>query len=122
MRGCLPRMVHGRAIIAVIALYALVLQVVLSGLIPLPSVPVGGAICAEHDDSTMPGDHGPACQHLACCTTAQAAQLLLPVLLAFAAVAWPPPRLASAPWRDAVAVQARAPPNQSVSPRGPPTA
>jgi hypothetical protein len=114
-------MVHGRAIIAVIALYALVLQAVLGGLVPLPSVPVGGVICAEHDGSTVPGDHGPACQHHACCTTAQAAQLLHPILLAFAAVAWAPARVASAPWRDAGAVQARAPPDQSVSPRGPPT-
>ena len=122
MRGCLPRMVQGRAIISVVALYALVLQAVLGGLGPLPSAPVGAVICAEHDGSTGPGDHGPACQHHACCTMAQAVQLLHPLLWAFAAVAWAPARVTSAPWRDAGAVQARAPPDPSVSPRGPPTA
>lgn len=120
MRECLPRTVQGRAVIAVIALYALFLQAFLGGLVPLPSIPVGGVICAEHDGSTVPSDHGPACQHHTCCTAVQAAQLLQPLLSAFATVAWAPTRVASAQWRDAGTVRARAPPDQSVSPRGPP--
>ncbi|WP_454104135.1 hypothetical protein [Methylorubrum extorquens] len=113
-------MVQGRAIIGVIALYALVLQAFLSGLAPLPALPLGGVICAEHDGSSVPGDQVPACQHHACCTAAQAAQLLHQTLSAFATVAWASPRAASVPWRDAGMVQARAPPDQSASPRGPP--
>ena len=120
MRGCLPQTVQGRAIIAVIALYALVLQAFLGGLAPLPAAPLGGVICAEHDSSSVPGDHGPACNQHACCTAAQAAQLLHPLLSAFATIAWAPPRAVPAPWRDAGTAQARAPPDQSVSPRGPP--
>ncbi|WP_341872680.1 hypothetical protein [Methylorubrum extorquens] len=104
-----------------IALYALVLQAFLGGLAPLPVVPLGGVICAEHERSTLTSDHGSACQHHACCTAAQAAQLLQPLLLAFATVAWAPSHLVSASWSDAGTVRARAPPDHSVSPRGPPT-
>jgi hypothetical protein len=122
MRGCLPETVQGRAIIAVIALYALVLQAFLGGLVPLPSGPVGNVICAEHGDAGAPSDQGPACHQHACCAAAQAAQPLPPLLSAFATVAWSPLRVSDAAWRDAGPVQARAPPDRSVSPRGPPAA
>lgn len=122
MLGCLPRTVQGRAIIAVIALYALVLQAFLGGLVPLPAPPLGGVICAEHSGSSAPDDQAPACHQHACCTAAQAAHLLHPLLSVFATVAWASPWVVPAPWRDAGTAQARAPPDQSVSPRGPPTA
>lgn len=122
MRGCLPRTVQGRAIIAVIALYALALQAFFGGLAPLPAAPFGGVICAEHSGSSAPGDQAPACHQHACCTAAQAAQLLHPLQSTFAVVAWVPIVVASAPWCDGGTVQARAPPDQSVSPRGPPAA
>ena len=120
MRGCLPRTVQGRAIIGVVALYALLLQAFLGGLAPAMPLPVGGVICAEHDGSSVPDRHGPACHHHACCTAAQAAKLLDPLLSASASVQWVPIRVASFLWRDAGPVRARAPPGQSVSPRGPP--
>ncbi|MBB2965061.1 hypothetical protein [Methylobacterium sp. R2-1] len=103
-----------------IALYALALQAFLGGLAPLPAAPLGAVICAEHGGSSAPDDHGPACQHHACCTAAQAAQWLHLILSVFATVAWAPPRVTLAPLRDAGMVQARAPPDHSVSPRGPP--
>ncbi|GAB6970584.1 hypothetical protein JCM16408A_13320 [Methylobacterium phyllosphaerae] len=120
MRGCLPRTVQGRAIIAMIALYALVLQAFLGGLVALPAAPLGSVICAEHDGSSSSGDQGPACHQHACCTAVQAVQLIHPMLTVFATVAWAPPQVAPVAWRDAGMVQARAPPQQSVSPRGPP--
>lgn len=121
MRGCLPRTVQGRAIIAVVALYALLLQAFLGGLAPVSPVSAGGVICAEHGDSAVPGDHGPACHQHACCVAAQAAKLLDQLTLAFATVDWVSVRVSSVPRREAGILQARAPPDQSVSPRGPPT-
>ncbi|WP_245421723.1 hypothetical protein [Methylobacterium sp. B4] len=105
-----------------IALYALALQAFLGGLAPLPAAPLGAVICAEHDGLSVPGDHGPACQHHSCCTAAQAAQLFHKHQSPFAVVAWIPTVVASVSWRDGGTVQARAPPDQSVSPRGPPAA
>ncbi|GEP03280.1 hypothetical protein [Methylobacterium oxalidis] len=118
MRGSLPLPVHGRAVIAVIALYALLIQAFLGGLAPIALGPSGGEICA-HDGT--PGDDGAACHQHACCTLAQAVQLLAPHLSVFAVVLWEQGAAAPAPWRAAETVRARAPPDQSVSPRGPPT-
>lgn len=122
MRGCLPRTVHGRAIISVVALYALLLQAFLGGLVARPLAPVGNEVCAEHIGVSLPREHAPACLHNACCTVAHANELFHPLLEVFATVAWASSvRVSVIPWRDAGSVQARAPPDQSVSPRGPPT-
>jgi hypothetical protein len=120
MRRCLPRMVQSRAIIGVIALYALLLQAFLGGLVPPVSVSADPEICARHDASGAPGDHGSACRHHVCCTAVQGAGWLPPLPAGYATVNWIPVQVASAVWREAGPVQARAPPDRSVSPRGPP--
>ncbi|MGU3539163.1 hypothetical protein [Methylobacterium sp. A54F] len=105
-----------------IALYALLLQVFLQGpLAALSVLPAPGAvICAEHDGGAPPAHQGLACGHHACCTPAAAAGLLHPLPAASAPVAWPAPRVAAVAWRSADARGARAPPDRSASPRGPP--
>ena len=116
-----PRWTAVRVAIAVAALYALILQSFIGGLALLPSITAGGVICAEHDGSTVPDGQGSACHQHACCVTAQAAKLLDPLGSAFATVHWLPVPVSSVPWPEAGTHRARAPPGQSVSPRGPPT-
>ncbi|MEA1833445.1 DUF2946 family protein [Methylobacterium durans] len=103
-----------------IALYALLLQAFLGGLAPLAPVLSGDVICA-HDGTGAPGDGGPACHQHACCTLAQAMHGL-PAVSDFATVLWSPASVAPAPWRAAGPIRARAPPDPSVGPRGPPAA
>ena len=120
MRGCQPRSMHGRAIIGVIALYALCLQVFLGGLAPPALNASGGAICAEHGGTGAPIDDALPCQQHACCAAMQAAELLGPVPVLSAAIVWPASKPVSLA-RDGVALPgARAPPDQSAGPRGPP--
>lgn len=122
MRQRPPRFVNGRAIIGVIALYALVLQAFLTALAPIAPALARNVLCAEHvEGAGSSGDQGPACHH-ACCVQAQAPQLGLPPTLAAAAAAiWP--RVAQVtPWPPAEKARARAPPDPAVGPRGPPAA
>lgn len=119
MRRCLPQLVHGRAVITVIALYALCLHAFLGALAPIQLAMPVGVICAEHADAGAPAGKSLPCQH-PCCTAPQAAQLLPVLTLAFAALTWPA-STATPPVRHAAATIApRAPPDRSVSPRGPP--
>lgn len=111
---------HGRAIIGVIALYALCLQVFLGALAPRPLDASGTAICAEHGGAGAPADDTLPCQQPACCTAMQAAELIGPAPVPFAAIAWPAPKAVSLSWDRVALPGARAPPDQSVSPRGPP--
>lgn len=119
MRERPHRSVHGRAIIGVIALYALVLHAFLTVLAPTMPPFDGGVLCAEHATSGAPADDGQPCGHHACCTQVQAVHLLPPVQAASAVAIWPS-RPAPVLWRAAETVRARAPPDQGTSPRGPP--
>ncbi len=123
MRQRPPRFVTGRAIIGVIALYALVLQAFLTALAPVAPAFAREILCTEHGiGAGSPDDQGPACRHHACCVQAQAPQLGLPPTLAACALAeWP--RVAQVtPWPPAEKARARAPPDPAVGPRGPPAA
>ncbi|MEE7491224.1 hypothetical protein ACU4GR_18770 [Methylobacterium oryzae CBMB20] len=109
-----------RAVIAVLALYALLLKAFLGGLMPLPTAIDG--LCAQHSEaSAIPGapvPHG----HGDCCAAAQIAGPALPprpsaIGVRRAAVVNPHPAgLLTG------SVGARAPPGTIASPRGPPTA
>ncbi|KQQ29447.1 hypothetical protein ASF53_18670 [Methylobacterium sp. Leaf123] len=122
MRERPHRSVHGRAIIGVIALYALVFQAFLTVLAPTLPRFDGSVLCAEHlAPSGTPADDEPSCGHHACCTQVQAVHLLSPTQAASALAIWPP-RAAPVPWRAAGTIRARAPPDQGTSPRGPPAA
>ncbi|GJE16964.1 DUF2946 family protein [Methylobacterium marchantiae] len=128
MRTLLLGTVEIRAIIAVIALYAVCLQALLapmaSPLLPLP----GGAICAHGEAQAssdqppvddVPADGAAACRH-SCCILAHVAQVFPEPEGPFATIAWPI-RAATRPTRPALVIaKARAPPDRSSSPRGPP--
>ena len=121
MRGSRPQRVGSRAIIAVIALYALCLQAFLGTLAPAIAQPTGpGAIlCAEHDAAGTPADRALPCQH-PCCPVALTGQLLPVLSLAFVALVWPVSAVAAPIRWDAAAAMPRAPPDPTPQPRGPP--
>ncbi|MEH3117468.1 MAG: hypothetical protein PGN25_07635 [Methylorubrum populi] len=119
MRERPHRSVHGRAIIGVIALYALALQAFLTVLAPAAPSFTGSVLCAEHDAAGAPSDDGRACGHRDCCTQVQAVVIPGPAPAVSHRPAWPP-RAAPIPWRAAETIRARAPPNQGTGPRGPP--
>ncbi|WP_232630404.1 hypothetical protein [Methylobacterium sp. Leaf118] len=120
MRERPPRSVYGRAIIGVIALYALVLHAFLGALAPVMPVSAGSEICTQHAAAEAP-DEGTGCRHHACCTQVQGIQAGPPPETPFAALAWPLV-VTSVTWRPDPAARARAPPDQGTSPRGPPAA
>ncbi|MEH3148392.1 MAG: hypothetical protein PGN34_24400 [Methylobacterium frigidaeris] len=109
------------AIIAVIALYALVLRVFLGGLAPTDAVMAAEVICA-HAAAEAPVGKDPACPRHACCVAAQAAPLFAPPSPDAVAIAWPLRRVIAAIRPAAEAPPARAPPRTRPDPRGPPLA
>ncbi|CAO4165729.1 hypothetical protein [Methylorubrum populi] len=111
--------VPGRAIIAVIALYALVLQAFLTVVAPMMPRIDSGIICAEHEAPAASDDDGPPECHHACCTQVHAVALQAPDAAGFLLAVWPP-RATPLPRREAFTHRARAPPDQGISPRGPP--
>ncbi|MEE7502545.1 hypothetical protein ACLBXO_13345 [Methylobacterium sp. C33D] len=109
-----------RAAIAVLALYALLLQGFLGGLMPLPTGTDG--LCAQHaDGSALPGAPVPH-DHGDCCTAAQATGPALPPRAAAIGVRWSVAANRHPAWPLAGSVGARAPPGTIASPRGPPSA
>ncbi|MCJ2086863.1 hypothetical protein MKK88_12800 [Methylobacterium sp. E-005] len=109
-----------RGVIAVLALYAFVLQAFLGGLMPIPATAAG--LCAQHAASDLVSDRLPAHGHGDCCTAAQATGTVLPARVAPAIVAWTSENRGGPAYRSVSRVGARAPPDRSVSPRGPPSA
>jgi hypothetical protein len=115
-----------RAVTAVIALYALVLQAVLGGLMPLPSAVDHGVLClGQAGDEDTGQVQNPAAEHhahLPCCTVPGA--VLGPILPepSAQAVAWPPRVVTRLAWRFDAPVRARGPPGTFPHPRGPPVA
>lgn len=120
MRERPPRPAHTRAIIGVIALYALVLHAFLLALAPVMPAQAGSEICAQHAEAGTPDD-GAGCRHHACCTQAQGVETGSPPEAAFAQLDWPAVSTPAA-WRPEAVTRARAPPDQGTSPRGPPAA
>ena len=109
-----------RGAIAVLALYAFVLQAFLGGLMPMPAAADG--LCAQHAASdpapgkSLPQGHGD------CCTAAQVVGAALPPRIAATDVAWIAGSGAPAPYGRVGRLCARAPPDRVASPRGPPSA
>lgn len=120
MRAWRPDWGVCRAVIAVAVLYALCLQALLGSVAPSSQVSFNKIICAEHAGTDAPADKGLPCRHT-CCTLVHAVVAPAPVL-AFVAMRWSPGDAVPLAWRAGEPRAARAPPDQSVSPRGPPTA
>lgn len=122
MRRCPTRWDRGRAVIAVIALYALCLQAFLGGLAPIDGMaaPVGGGVICAHQEDAPAGDPV-SCPDHACCLAVHAAQPFAPPPAEAGSAAIRPRRARAAiPWGVAHAPRARAPPGLTARPRGPP--
>ncbi|WP_133123337.1 hypothetical protein [Methylobacterium frigidaeris] len=116
----LPTRSIGRATIAVVALYALCLQMLLGALAPVPANAAAGAVICHYDgaEDAPQGVHHCA---LACCVAAHHLAFAAPALLAFH-LAWDRPSTADRFPPAADESPARAPPDTHASPRGPPQA
>ncbi|GJE08550.1 MULTISPECIES: hypothetical protein [Methylobacterium] len=117
-----PRLIRVRAIIAVVALYALCLQAFLgafAGALAQPPAPEA-VLCASHADPAQDGGTT-TCDRHACCTQVRAIEPA-PVPSVVLAVAWPEPVATPSVRSAAEGLQPRAPPEQGISPRGPPAA
>lgn len=113
-----------RAVTAVLALYALVLQAVLGGAAALPNASPLDVICIQHadggDGSAPAAPHDPGHHRAGCCTLCHAAAAVEPPPPVASAIVWPPRAVARVSRRLDRAPSARAPPGAIASPRAPP--
>ncbi|WP_342107104.1 hypothetical protein [Methylobacterium sp. SI9] len=109
-----------RAVIAVLALYAFVLQAFLGGLMPIPAGANG--LCAQHAATDPAPDGIPPHDHGDCCKAAQATGTVIPPRAAPIGIAWTPEDRGGTAFGGVGQIGARAPPDRSASPRGPPSA
>lgn len=111
-----------RVVIAVTALYALAMQSILGGLLPVSFDGPLHRLCLQVVDA---GEDGPAKlppnhSHLSCCTAAHVQPALDVPHLAVTSVAWPPRPAISVAWRPEVVSIPRAPPRAHAAARAPP--
>lgn len=112
-----------RAITAVIALYALVLQVFLGTLMPLPSLGHVGPLCSsltdgtDTDQSPVKSGHG---KHDFCCTSASAVAVATVIGLVSSQTVWPLSAGIRLTWLSEARPGGRGPPGTIPQPRGPP--
>lgn len=109
-----------RAAVALLALYALLLQAFLGGLMPVPAATDG--LCAQHADASAPSGAPVPHDHGDCCTAAQATGPALPPRAPSVGFRWVATADLRPAWPLNRSVGARAPPGTIASPRGPPTA
>ena len=119
MRPDLPSWIKGRAIIAVIAFYALSLQVFFAAATPTMTPDPGAVIC--HDTGGPQNDVPLQHQHQ-CCLAACVHALIPPVPSSFSIEAWPARQVTKILWRAEASAEATGPPRGSNSARGPPAA
>ncbi len=109
---------HGRAILGVVALYALLLQAFVAAATPSGPIDLAGFIC-QHESSSPP-DHPIRHDHQ-CCTAVHIGNIAPPPSSAML-VGWASPRAVTLLWRPEVAIPKTGPPTRSHSARGPPSA
>src|SRR4051794_8877532 len=113
----LPQRIKGRAIIAVIAFYALSLQVFFAAATPIMMPAIAGVTCHDTGSPTsdLPLKHDHQCCIPSCVHT------LLPLVPAsFSIEAWPARDVTEILWRAEASAEATGPPRGSTSARGPP--
>ena len=119
MRRVTSRQRFGRAIIGVVALYALLLQAFLvAGTAKVAGSPLG-LLCAHESDAPAGGI--PAPHDHACCTVAQEAASAVPPE-AVTVAASVPPACETLAWRPESWIPRTGPPVRAQGPRGPPLA
>jgi hypothetical protein len=111
-----------RAIIAVIALYALCLQAILGTAVPLSQMAQDSGLCLHEAGDTGSDAPAPVHVHPACCTAAQALPGLDLPPAVLSHLVRPDRRVARVAWRPHAAAQPRAPPRTSTHARAPPVA
>ncbi|KMO34476.1 hypothetical protein ACQVP2_21365 [Methylobacterium aquaticum] len=111
-----------RAVIAVAALYALVLQAFLAGALVTVQPGLPHILCAPEAGAAPDAPAGTPAghSHLDCCTAAHGAGVVTAPLPDSTLVAWPIRRSVGVTWRPEVPAPARAPPGVSASARAPP--
>ncbi len=119
-----------RALTAVVALYALVMQAFLGGIVasaaaapsalPFDVHCLDGASGSERADPSAP--LAPAHHNACCCTAAAPAAGTPPPLPAVTSIVWPQPLVVRVIWRMQGVASARAPPFTLASARAPPAA
>ena len=111
-----------RAVIAVIALYALALQAILGGLMAAQTAGPVSIICLHDAGSSEDGSSKPqpAHGHLDCCTAAHTTVSLATPVLTSTEVVWPPREAVLISWRLEVVTAPRPPPGIVASARAPP--
>lgn len=111
-----------RAIIGVIALYALLLQAFLGFAAPvLAQAATGEILCAEHPGSAPTDGKATAPCH-PCCTVLQVGTMAPPPAASTVAVTWPVTSFARLVWRPEAVRLTTGPPVYATSARGPPSA
>lgn len=116
-----------RALTAVLALYALVMQAFLGGIVAsaaaAPSALPFDVHCLDQTERADPSaPQAPAHHHTGCCTVAHPAAAMPPPLPAITAIVWPQPIVVHVIWRMQGIASARAPPFTLASARAPPAA
>lgn len=114
-----PALPHLRAIIGVVALYALVAQVFLAAATPALRFDQIGVLCADHTAGT-PSDGQPVRHDHPCCMAVHAGTIAPPVSVSV--LNWTPPRSRLVHRRPEAAIPKTGPPVQAQSARGPPLA
>lgn len=121
MRARPPQLVKSRAIISMVALYALLLQSFLAFAAPVMlSDPGGTVLCAEHGPGTPVPDQADAQCH-ACCMAIDIGTIAPPNILALS-VPYPFPQVSRVAWRPEADLAKTGPPTHARSARGPPVA
>lgn len=115
-------MVQSRAIIGVIALYALLLQAFLAFAAPTLSLDQNGEVlCTEHGSGAPAHDQADAQCH-SCCAVMHIGNLAPPPPSDAVALSWPFQQVARVAWRPEAEVFKTGPPTHAQSARGPPIA
>lgn len=118
MRATRPRM-NARAILGVVALYALLLQAFVAAATPSGATDLAGFVC-QHG-SSAPSPDQPVRHDHQCCTAVHIGDVAPPPCSAVE-VAWAAPLAVTAVWRPEAAIPKTGPPTRSHSARGPPSA
>ncbi|TXN27509.1 hypothetical protein FV220_11125 [Methylobacterium sp. WL19] len=111
-----------RAAVAVVALYALVLQGLLGGMAVGRSLDTAHILCLTDARFSQDGPvkAPPIHSQMSCCTAAHIAPSLDVPVLAASPIIWPFRHTARTSWRPEVVTRPRAPPGISASARAPP--
>ena len=121
MRERVQTSVTVRAIVAVVALYALLLQPFIASATPRLTSAGQGILCLEHDTTQSDGGGSAGTHNHQCCTPASS-HMLAPPAASVSAVVWAPELPSHLAWPVLALAPKTGPPTDFHAPRGPPAA